>query len=502
MSVKARRGWKWWILLAIFAALAARLAWWGRFTGPAFTVQPASDNPQENIISRQGAHEPREWHAADVDRDGVWDQFRTLHYNSSFARPGWKSPPKRWLVICLDGVPLGVMQRFWDRGHFREFYRPTAVVSVFPSDSETALTDALHAPPVPGYEQLYFDRSANRIRGGWWVTLSGYRIPYIQRLDYDTPGWAKALPYLLPWKSYFADLGRLRDRFQKERDQPVFLAHLAVSDAMFHLFREDELEPALAAVENVVREIYLEAEGELGILLFSDHGNSQVPSRPTPLVAALEQRGWRVRGSVEGPREVVIPDYGLIGIAAVYCRPEDVEELASALVGVEGVDLVVYADSPASATIRSSAGRGLLRWDEDGKRLWYGAAGQDPLELASVFEQLRASGRVSTDGSAGDQDLFLATRDSSYPDAAARIRDWTTNHVQNRADILLSLKPGYFHGAGVFTYIVDFAGTHGALERGSTLGFAMGTRPQPPAQRLANLLSPEVLNQTRRSRAE
>ena len=433
------------------------------------------------------------WRANDRDGDGVWDEFWEPKSEKVFFRPGFKLPPKRWLVICLDGVPLEVMQRVWDCGHFREFYRPTAVVSAFPSDSETALTDALHAPPVPGYEQLYFDRAANRLRGGWWVTLSGYRIPYIKRLDYDTPGWAKALPYLLPWKSYFADLGRLRDSFQKERDRPVFLAHLAVSDAMFHLFPADELEPALAALESLVRKAYLDAAGELGILLFSDHGNSQVPSRPAPLTKFLEQRGWRVRGSIEGPREVVIPDYGLIGIAAVYCQPEAVEDLAGTLVDAEGVDLVVYATGPTAATIRSSSGRGHLRWNQDGSRVWYEAIGQDLLELATMFEKLRAAGRIAADGSASDEDLFQGTWALQYPDSAARIRDWATNHVQNRADILVSLKPGYFHGAGVFTHLVDFAGTHGALESASTLGFAMGTHPQAPAQRLGKLLPEEFL---------
>jgi len=494
MRAKTKRWLKWLILFAVFAALAMRFAWWGCFIGPAFAVKPAaSGNLSESVISRKGFDGRQEWHATDLDRDGVWDEFRTPINNGYFARPGYKSPPKRWLVICLDGVPLEVMHRFWDRGHFREFYRPTVVVSVFPSDSETALTDALHAPPVPGYEQLYFDRAANRIRGGWWVTLSGYRIPYIKQLDYDTPGWAKALPYLLPWKSYFAELGRLRDSFQNERDRPVFLAHLAVSDAMFHLFPTDELEPALTALENLVRKVYLDAAGELGVLLFSDHGNSQVPSRPAPLMALLEQRGWRVRGSIEGPRDVVIPDYGLIGIAALYCKPEAVEELAGALENAEGVDLVVYANSPTAATIRSRSGRGLLRWSKDGSRFWYEAVEQDPLELATVFEELRGTGRISADGSASDEDLFLATWDLKYPDPAARIRDWATNHVQNRADILVSLKPGYFHGAGVFTHIVDFVGTHGALERASTLGFAMGTMPQPAAQRLADLLPAELV---------
>jgi len=495
MRTKNKRRWRWWILLAVIAALVLWLAWWGRPMPSEWLVKSGAAGAWQ--LERSVSDEV--WTARDADGDGVWDEFRVPEGDAQFMRPGYKSQPKRWLVICLDGVPLEVMQRMWDRGHFREFYRPTVVVSTYPSDSETALTDVLHAPPVPGYEQLYFDRAQNRIRGGWWVTLSGYHIPYIKRLDYDTPGWAKALPYLAPWKSYYADLGRLSDRYRKERDKPVFLAHLAVSDAMFHLFTAEQLEPALKAFEDVVRSIYLEGKGELGVLLFSDHGNSQVPSRPAPINEHLKQRGWRVRGSIEGVRDLAMPDYGLIGIAAVYCRPEAIEELAGVLVEAEGVDFVVYADpTGGGATVRSATGRGHLRWSDDGSGNWYEATGQDPLELLAVFERLRAEGRLSADGSASDADLFQATWAARYPDPAARIRDWAINHVQNRADILVSLKPGYFHGAGVFTHIVDFVGTHGALEKDSTLGFVMGTNPQPPAQRLADLLPDEFVKTEKR----
>ncbi len=115
-----------------------------------------------------------------------------------------------------------------------------------------------------------------------------------------------------------------------------------------------------------------------------------------------------------------------------------------------------------------------------------------------MFERLRAEGRLSADGSASDADLFQATWAARYSDPAARIRDWAINHVENRAEILVSLEPGYFHGARVFTRIVDFVGTHGAMERASTLGFAMGTLPLPPAQRLAELLPEEFAKTEKR----
>jgi hypothetical protein len=126
--------------------------------------------------------------------DGTWDEFTTLQ--GTFTRPALRTPPKRWLVVCLDDVAVGEMESMWDRGDFREFFRSTAIVSTLPSGTETVMTEVLHAVPVPGYEHIYFDRGANRTRGGFSITLTGLGIPYIRALDYDTPGWAKIVHFV------------------------------------------------------------------------------------------------------------------------------------------------------------------------------------------------------------------------------------------------------------------------------------------------------------------
>ena len=105
-----------------------------------------------------------------------------------------------------------MMQSLWNRGYFHELSAPTAVVSTFPSDTETALTEALHAMPAPGYEHDYYDRAANRMRGGVLVTIFGTGIPYIRSLDYDTNGWFKALAY----RGAEPDLSKRSEPIQKE----------------------------------------------------------------------------------------------------------------------------------------------------------------------------------------------------------------------------------------------------------------------------------------------
>jgi hypothetical protein len=490
---KKRRRRIWWIFLVLTVFVALEFLFWGRPLSKQFTVRSGSaESPHAWTIERRAASGGSEaWHARDSSGSGTMDLFETPQGN--FSRAGLESPPKRWLVICLDGVPLNVMQNLWDRGHFREFPRPTVVVSVYPSDSQAALTAALHADAPAGYEDLYFDRARNEIRGGWWVTLSGYHIPYIRSLDYDPPGWAKALPYLLPVKTYRADLGRLRKSFLKSHSS-VFIAHISASDSMMHLFTAQQTEPYLIEFENLVRDLYFDTRGDLGVLIFSDHGNTQTQSHAIVLEPFLQSRGWNFTQRINGPRDIVVPTYGLIGFAAVYCQPESAAALARDLAQLEGVQLVAIRDPDGhAATIVSDAGVARLTWTQDGARYSYAPQQGDPLALAPGFDKLRAEGRPASDGSATDADLFAATWQSAYPDAAARIRDWATNHAQNTSNLMVSLKPGYFNGKGSFQRIVNFAGTHGALDAPSSLGFAMGTMPLPPAIRLADLIPKEFL---------
>jgi len=406
--------------------------------------------------------------------------------------------PKRWLIICLDGVPLSIMQSLWNSGHFHEFAAPTAVVSSLPSDTETALTEALHAMPAPGYEHDYYDRSANRMRGGALVTISGAGIPYIQRLDYDTNGWFKILSYLAPSRVYRSDLRRFSRKFQASR-APVFVAHVATSDALLHVRTAEQAEPLLIEFDNAVRGLYGDAHGELGMIVFSDHGDTETLSQSVSVESFLANRGWRIRESLGGPRDVVIPSYGLVGFAAVYCQLESIEHLAEDLRGIQGADFI-FSHEPAegSATVRAAGSNSTaqLAWSPDGRRYRYAAQGGDPLGLAAVFDDLRGERKLDADGFAKDEDLFAATSSSLYPDSAARIRAWATNHVRNGSDVLISFRPGYDHGSRIFSHVVKLVGTHGGLEKSASLGFVMATYPLAPSVRLSDLLPANLLDRS------
>lgn len=478
---------KWWVLAAVAVFLTQHIIRWGRPVHTKFVLQ-GEELPHQGGWSIRRLSDPEEtWRALEVDHDGVMDEFETPNGN-------WKRPirPKRWLVICIDGVPLAEMRRLWDEGHFREFYRPSELISTFPSDTETALTSALNAAPVPGYEHRFFDRARNELRGGAWITLTGKGIPYLAKLDYDEPGMFKGLHFILQRKSYRADLGRLVAKFQKSRGE-LFIAHIASTDALYHILSSEKVRPLLLEFEAIIQELYLEAGGELGVIVFSDHGNTLTPSHVVPLEMLLKNRGWVLTNRLRGSRDVVIPAYGLIGFLAAYCRDESVPQLAEDLATLEGADLVVYRDSSGNGAwvLSPDGGRAHLLWSSGGQRYWYEPKNGDPLKLSPAFARLRSAKQLEEDGSASDATLFQATADAWYTDSAARIREWTINHVQNRASIAVSLKPGYLHGSGVFDRIVNMAGTHGALDAPSSLGLAMATYPLPVVLRLGELIPRE-----------
>ena len=467
-------------LVGLGGALAGRLHTWGRPLPIAYqrlAVTPAgSQGGRSATYLRTGAGPQAAGSivTVDADGDGTIDLVQAEGRSSgSFARPRPDDPEARWLVICLDGVPYGELKALWEEGYFREFFRPAPVISTFPSDSESALTDAFHAEPVPGYEHRYFDRARNELAGGALATLTGNNIPYLRRLDYDMPGQFKGLTYVLPRRSYRADLGRFRQRFLASRKK-VFLAHIASSDSLYHILPRGEMRRLLIEVDDLLRELYFEAGGKLRITVFSDHGNSLVASRPVPLAKHLAADGWRLSASLLGPRDVAVPAYGLVGFLAVYCAMNQREELAEDLAHMEGVDLVVYAETNG-VTILSPRGRARLRWNEQVTAFHYELLTGDPLALAAILAKLKQEGKTDADGWVKDADLFAATQQHLSPDPAYRLWQWATNHVRNRADILVSLKPGYYYGSGTFQHLVDILSTHGSLDRDQSLGFAMST---------------------------
>ncbi len=490
-------------VLGVHVLLGGALGWlihnWGRplpvVYRPLEVVPADAESGRSVTYQRLGAPEgaPKRYITLDTNNDGAVDLVLTEGGRaSSFVPPRADDTEARWLVLCLDGVPYEEFRALWEEGHFREFHRPAPVVAPFPSASALALTALFHTGTVAGYEDGYFDRAGNEMAGGALKTSQQTDIPYAQALDYDLPGWSRGLAYVMPVKTYRADLGRLRKRFLASPER-VFIAHIASTDSLHHVRPRAETRGLLVEVDALLRELYLDSGGALRITLFSDHGNSDKISQRVPLAAHLEARGWRLTDRLSQPRDVVVPAYGLLGMLVAYCASDERAALARDLAALEGAAFAVHADGD-TAVIDSSDGQARLEWKPDGSAYRYFPETADPLGLAEILSRLKHEGRVDTDGWAADADLLAATREHVYPDGARRLREWATNHVANRADVVVNLKPGYHYGSGSFSRIVTLRGTHGALDREQSLGFATSTDgPLAGPVRAEDVLPPEVV---------
>jgi hypothetical protein len=489
------------ILLGVLGAhvvAGAALGWlihnWGQplpvVYRPLEIVPADTESGRSVTYQRLGAPEgaAKRYITLDTNNDGAVDLVLTEGGRaSSFVPPRADDPEARWLVLCLDGVPYEEFRALWEEGYFREFHRPAPVIAPFPSASALALTALFHTGTVAGYEDGYFDRARNELAGGTLKTSRQADIPYARVLDYDLPGWSRGLAYVLPVKAYRADLGRLKKRFLASPER-IFVAHIASTDSLHHVRSRAETRELLVEVDSLLRELYLDAGGGLRITLFSDHGNSDAESRMVPLAEHLEARGWRLTDRLEQPRDVVVPAYGLLGALVAYCAPEERGELARDLAALEGADFAVHADGD-SAMIESLDGRAQLEWKPDGRAYRYFPEIADPFGLSEILSKLKQERKADGEGWVADAEWFAATRDHVYPDAARRLREWATNHVANRADVVVSLKPGYHYGSGAFSRLVTLRGTHGALDREQSLGFATSTDgPLPGPVRAEELL--------------
>lgn len=369
--------------------------------------------------------------------------------------------PRR-LLLCLDGVPHALIEAARHRGLFDAFARPSRLLSPFPTMTNVALSAMFGATPPPGYESLYFDRNARELRGGIRKYL-GRRTPdkipssYMDDLDYQEPLPFEFLIYVAPERVWRADMQRFRERFRNAPQTRDYFAFLKATDGLLHSQGPERLAIALESLDEILEEIRSYCGDETEIVMFSDHGMNLEENQRVPLASTLRDRVFRV----------VIPAFGLCSYVAMYCDEDVIPEVARASVEVNGVDFVVYRDG-VEVVIESERGR--ARVQREGETYQYLLHTGDPLELGS-FEH----------GFKTDKEWFEKTAGHKYPDAVVNIyKSIFTERVKHTADVLISLKDGYYFGWSPFGRFVRLAATHGNALQASSNAFLMSTHREFP----------------------
>jgi len=391
-----------------------------------------------------------------------------------------KSPnqvrPRR-LLLCLDGVPHKLILAAKERGLFDAFGPPTRLLSPFPTMTNVALSAMFGATPPAGYESLYFDRRAGELRGGIRKYL-GRRTPdkipssYMDDLDYQEPLPFEFLIYVAPERVWRADMQRFRERFRAAPQNRDYFAFLKATDGLLHAQGPERLNVALESLDKILKEIKAYCGNETEIVVFSDHGMNLEENKRVPLTSELQRRGFQVSSRLadSSRRALSIPAFGLCSYAAVYCGDaEFVPAAAREIIEIEGVDFVVYRDGSAVAV---EGERGSARIDHRDNEYRYVNKNGDPLELESV---------LNSGGFVDDAVLFEKTNRHRYPDVLANLhKSIFTPRVEHTADILISLKDGYYYGWSPFGRFVRLAATHGNALQSSSNAFLMSTHRKLP----------------------
>lgn len=404
----------------------------------------------------------------------------------------------RHVVFMLDGIGYETVEAYRREGGLRLFHPPAPVVSTFPAMTDLVFTDMFQSARCRSYEAVYFDHATNRRTGGDADYLSMLNEDWARCTDYRASTIVDPLAYLFPgfyFEQEVAEVGKLFDR----RDRPRLVAYLVSSAGLGTKELLEGQQKVLRRIDRMAEELVWKTRGLVKMTILTDHGHALVRCKWIDFSRFLKAKGWNVRDRLEGPRDVVPIEYGLVTYGSFATR--DRPGLAATLLENEGVDVVTYA-ADASVVVESAAGKAFI--DRRGSRYRYRPATGDPLGLVPIIQKAREEAKAGDpplfDGEdfAEDREWLRLTFNHEYPDALDRL--WRAFHglTEEVPDVIASLRLGYSAGlpsrAGRFA---DGASTHGDLARRNSIAFVMTTTepiaPRWPYLRARDL--PEALSE-------
>ncbi len=399
----------------------------------------------------------------------------------------------RTLILALDGVPFAAVQRAREQGAFAAWSEPVPLISTFPSLTNVAFT-ALFQPfdvgAANGYEIRYFDLERNGFVGG---TPFGYEGRVFAWRDvFDVTGTTlggKLSNYTRPVKRVWHEIEQA-EQVLLASSQELILAHVGGTDALLHLRGYGPIVEFLAGLDDRLVELkrsHLEQRGRpLRVVLLSDHGNSERKVRFAKWIRRrLGRAGLEVTDRLEQDNDVVTATFGLVNYGALHLAADRAETAALAVVKHKAVELAAWASADGAASVVGKRGRGEIAWRRTptARHFSYSVEGDDPLRLRGAVGRMEQSGLFDADGFAAEADWLRESAYEYFPDPLRRLADGlTAPYVTNRATVLFSLKPGYAWGwksgfASSWLKGGRLEGTHGGLDRASSLGVLMSDDP-------------------------
>lgn len=388
----------------------------------------------------------------------------------------------RKLIICADGLPYSEISRLYEQGYFRIFKRPSRLIAPFPSLSAVGVADIFHIENVQGYQDSYYDIEEQRIVGNVW----GYYLWEVPNFSYEKFDFKSSL-WFFDMREHLDPAAISRKELEEflgiyvKMTPSLFIAYLGATDALFHRKYPLHTEPFLKEFDEKLAEIQ-KLYPDLEIIIVSDHGHSLTESKKIDLGFHLARHGFNMEEKVRSAESVVLPAMGLVGAATIFTMEENEDHVARVSAAVDGVDLSFYEED-GSVFVYSYEGqkrfkRGVI--EKRGERYRYSSLEGDPLGYLPLIGRLKAKGEMDSEGFSDQRAWFDVSKDHLYPDALLRIERSLTTLVENPANVLVSIKPGYYWGHPAGAWVVNIRSTHGSLDRDQSSGIFISSKREMP----------------------
>jgi hypothetical protein len=394
----------------------------------------------------------------DEDGDGRIDFWRPRPEASEVRAPAQGTDPPRTVVLAIDAIPYELFAELQREGRFKAFFPASRLVAPFPSLTNIGFTAILRTRPPSGYEDLYFDPARDAFIGGVRDRLTGeYKdiAPFHEEFDWEEPRLWGAFVFYLPDRVREAELLRIEEilmQFARGGADPVgrndaeLVLYMGSTDAVGHVGGREALTKHLLRVDDVLARFLAAGGGRDRVVLLSDHGMSETPSRLFDLETALDRAGFRLAATGKETRDVVAPAYGLVGSIQLFTSPGQEEAVARAIVAQKGADFAVWREELPPGAV---------------------GTGHDAFSVGAV--------------DAADSPDPLDRPFDTYPMLRERVRQAFADPPLNPAHVLVSLEDGWHYGSALFDRAVEIRGTHGSARGSSSVGFLASNVDRTPA---------------------
>lgn len=397
--------------------------------------------------------------AYDVTEDSRYD--RTYRIND--YAPG--TVPH--LIILLDSIPFQYVLDFYNAGHFSWFPPPQKVIAPFPTLSAVIFNQMLHAPPLIGTNNYYYDQRTNAMSSRFWEHTKGEKDTWQRYLHYDADYLTEVTGFLKTRQVYQRELECIKRTFDSSPDR-ITVVYAISSAGMVCRYGLQGIRECLEELERLCLQLLWERQGALKISITSDHGHNLMKSEFVPLSSILADAGFKVRDKIETANDVVIDTEGLVTYAGLHTqRPQAV---ADVLLKQSRVQLAMYLEADR-VIVRDDKGSAAI--EKKNGRLRYIPVDRDVLSYSPIIDALSALGKVDREGFAAEDDWFAATVDHTWPDAPSRIWDAFHGSVICPSDLMITLNDGYMSGIPLFKSFITMASSHGGLNQVNSATFLL-----------------------------